>query len=399
MIRFAHFSFCLLCSMVLLFSSCGQGDHAHSHADDDAHACTHDHAGCTHKPQVRTDTLYTLENDNLSLTISAFGGAYVQASVPGSDVNPFSWSLTKEQMPDNNKGGALFQGHFLCLGRWGSPTEGEIQAGVPHNGQASNTWWLVDEKSDRQQLIMSNYAPMDGMFVKRKVELRDDSPVFYVRESVENITSILRLNNVVQHITLGYPFFDTSMQVNSNAGAGFLQSMSYPDPYAYSFQWPKGIKDSLRTPLNLEVSHDPFSYVASHIYMDSIGWLTAVNPDLGLLIGYLWRTADYPWANIWHQYVDEKPWAKGLEFGTTGVGRSYQELLELDTRFHGIPSFEYLDAREKVEKHYVGFFIPVEAGYEGVKDVVIQNNTLQIIPNNNKQTKQVLALDESLFLQ
>ena len=371
---------------LLCYSSCGSEEH------NDHEECTHDHAGCTHQPQVRTDTLYAIENENLVLTVSAYGGAYVDVSIPGYASNPFAWSLTKEQMPENNKGGALFQGHFLCLGRWGSPTKGEKLAGVPHNGQATNTWWLVDEKSDKQQLIMSNYAPLDGMFVKRTVRMSDEAPLFYVKETVENITSILRLNNVVQHVTLGYPFFDTSMLVNSNAGKGFLQKHSYPDPYRYSFIWPEGIRDTLGTPLDLEKSDDEFSYVSSHIYTDEYAWIIATNPDKGLLLGYVWRSEDYPWANFWHQYVDGKPWAKGLEFGTSGIGRSYQELLSVDTRFHGVPSFEILDARDKIEKSFIGFFFPVEKGFDGVKDVLVKDDELHIIPKNNKQKNACFSI-------
>jgi hypothetical protein len=319
------------------------------------------------------DTVIYLKNSESTLGIMAWGGAYVDFRINDS-INPYTWSIKSENMPENNKDGAPFAGHFLCLGRWGSPTEGEMKAGVPHNGEATNTWWNIKEKTDKK-LIMTNIAPLDGMEVKRTVILHENKPVFHVKEEVKNITKIGRLNNIVQHATIGEPFLDTSTIVNSNAGKGFLQKHSYPNPHKYEYSWPEGIIDSTGTPLNLEETKTSHGYVTTHIYDDEYGWITAYNPKMGKVLGYIWRTDEYKWSNIWHCFVDGKPWAKGLEFGTTGIGRSYQELLAVDTRFHGIPSFEFLDAGEEVEKSFTCFFWDIEKGLEGIDDIKISGDS------------------------
>jgi len=69
-----------------------------------------------------------LSNGTITVEISKMGGAFVSLQ-KGEKVNPLSWKLTKEQMPVNNRSGAVFQGHFLCTGRWGAPTDGETKAG------------------------------------------------------------------------------------------------------------------------------------------------------------------------------------------------------------------------------------------------------------------------------
>ncbi len=324
-----------------------------------------------------SDTILTLSNDLVSLSISMYGGAYTSFSFNDKQLNPLTFKLNTVQMPANNKNGAVFQGHFLCLGRWGSPTDGEIEEGVPHNGQATNSWWSVESK-DKQNLMMSTYAPLDKMNVIRTINVSKTEPLFVVTEEVKNTMSVGRLNNIVQHATMGEPFLQRETIVNSNAAKGFMQSMSYPNPYKNEFTWPNGYADSLKTKIDLTSTNTDSSFVATHIFNDKYGWITASSPSKGLLIGYLWRTSEYPWLNMWNQVVDGKPWAKGLEFGTTGIGRSYQDLLAVNTSFYGRNSYEYLDAGQTVTKSFVCFMNKIPIDFKGVEQIVITNGTIVI---------------------
>lgn len=335
------------------------------------------------------DTIRTLENQRVQLSISLFGGAYVDFTLKEKDLNPLSWEVSPDQMPPNNKEGAPFQGHFLCLGRWGSPTKGEIKAGVPHNGQASNTWWNPETHTNHH-LVMQNKTPLDGMKVKRSVRLAKESPVFYVNEQITNYTSIARLNNVVQHVTIGPPFLDTTTMVNSNAGQGFMQPNALPDPSAYAYEWPDGILDTIGTPVDLTGSATTESYVTTHIFPGEYGWVTAFTPRKELLIGYLWKTKEYPWLNVWHQVKEGQPRAKGLEFGTTGIGKSYRELLQKCTAFHGRQSYELLDAKDTVNKSFVGFLTPIPEDFQGVDSIQLQQDRIVI---REKQSQHTILLN------
>ncbi len=325
-----------------------------------------------------------LQNSSASFGINLFGGAITDFHLKDNTINPFTWTVNNSDMPLNNRRGANFTGHFLCLGRWGSPTEGEIEAGVPHNGQSGNTCWQLKKPASSLQMKMQSSAPMDGIHVKRTIVMDALSPVVKVTEQVQSTTTISRLFNMVQHATIGPPFLDTSVVIDCNAGKGFLQSMSYPDPQRFQFEWPNGLADSAGAALDLQSSATPFSYVATHIFNDRIGWITATNASRNLLVGYIWKTAEYPFVNVWQQWKDNRLWAKGLEFGTTGVGKSYQDLLEVDTRFNGIPSFFLLDAKQQFQKSYCCFLLKIPAGFRGVQSVKLFDGKIAIIEKGNE---------------
>lgn len=332
------------------------------------------------QPLSGCDSLLYLRNQTSLLGIQAWGGAITDFRLQGSRINPFSWKSYANELPPNNQKGAPFHGHFLCLGRWGTPTEGEINAGVPHNGQSGNACWQIRSRS-ATYLHMQSEAPLDGVAVERHVWMDPVEPVFKVTETVSSRIPFARLFNVVQHATIGTPFLDTSTIVDCNAGRGFLQALCYPNPNAYAFTWPMGVRDTLRTPLNLRSSNEPFSYVATHIFNDTLGWVTALHPGKRLLMGYVWKTAEYPWINVWQQWRGDSLWAKGLEFGTTGIGKSYQDLLAIDSRFQGVPSFFLLDAGDRVSKSYLCFSAAIPEGFRGVASVILKKGSLQIIEN------------------
>ena len=333
--------------------------------------------------------VHYLKNSSAAFGVDLFGGAYTDFKLTGSKINPFSWSVTRDEMPVNNQQGATFKGHFLCLGRWGAPTAGEIKAGVPHNGQSGNTYWQLKKQTVQQQLVMHSDAPMDGIAVTRTIAMDAQSPVVKISEKVQSTTTIARMFNMVQHATIGPPFLDTNTVIDCNAAKGFLQSMAYPDPYRFEFTWPIALMDSVGSMCDLRSSATPFNYVATHIFQDSIGWITATNASEKLMLGYIWKTKEYPWVNVWQQWKDNRLWAKGLEFGTTGIGKSYQELLAVNTSFHGIPSYGLLDAGKSVEKSFYCFLLPISADFKGVQLVAIQNGNI-VITEKGKESNTII---------
>ncbi|RMG66373.1 MAG: hypothetical protein D6722_15150 [Bacteroidetes bacterium] len=330
----------------------------------------------------------------LEIEVATQGGAIRSVSLPDRRLNPLSWGLETAQMPANNQPGAPFRGHFLCLGRWGAPTAGEMGAGVPHNGDHNNRQWQV--KAHTEAFLHATVAaPLDQYYVEREIRLSPHSPVYAVTERVTHTGTVGRLSNVVQHPTLGPPFLNPDTRIFSNAGPGFLQKLSYPDPEAYAYRWPEGIRDSSRQPLDLTRSAGDLNYVTTHTFDEGMsqGWVVAYDPRSRLLYGYLWETADYPWLHVWHYSQDGQPVAKGLEFGTAGIGRPYQDLLTHDTRFRGQASFLYHDAGETLERRYLGFLIPLETDIEGITSVRWVDQTL-ILQTKNGTTYELLVFDE-----
>jgi hypothetical protein len=338
--------------------------------------------------EQKEDRLLTLENEEVQLSVAQNGGAYVDFRFKDQDLNPFTWGLSQEEMPENNQGGAVFQGHFLCIGRWGSPSEGEIEAGVPHNGEPANSLWEIRDQNPGS-LELQVEAPMDGLSVKRKIKLLDGEAAFQVTEEVKNNLHIGRIYNIVQHATIGPPFLQFSTIINSNAGRGFMQSLSYPDPERFSFSWPEGYADSLKTTVDLRSSAVETNYVATHVFgkEEEYGWITAATPNKGLLLGYIWKVSDYPWLNVWHHMNEGKPLAKGLEFGTTGIGRSYEELLSANTKFQGHNSFEYIDAGERITKSFTAFLLQIPKDFTQVDQISIRDNQLVIEEGHQGQNR------------
>lgn len=302
------------------------------------------------------ETQIHLFDNTTHLDINIRGGAFVNFQTAGSNVNPFDWKVEKTQMPQNNQSGADFQGHFLCTGRWGKPTDGEVTAGVPHNGQAARDKWKISKKSSTSATMYIK-APLDGVNIKRTVTLLPGVTGFMVCESFHNYRTTGRLFNVVQHATIGGAFLTDDTFIESNAQNGFMQHISYPDPHKHAYRWPMAYNSIGTDSIDLRRSDTPESYVSTHVFSDSIGWIAASSKSTGLTIVYIWKTNEYPWLNLWHQRINGYLWAKGLEFGTTGVGQSYQDLLNYNTRFYGRNSFFFLDAGETIKKSYYCFLL------------------------------------------
>ena len=101
------------------------------------------------------DHILTLGNpEGKYLSMDLLGGAFIDFRLSKQSDNPYSWYLPTNEMPENNRQGARFQGHFMCLGRWGAPTNGEMKAHIPHNGEAGNKLWkLILSKGDSVLII------------------------------------------------------------------------------------------------------------------------------------------------------------------------------------------------------------------------------------------------------
>lgn len=110
------------------------------------------------------------------------------------------------------------------------------------------------------------------------------------------------------------------------------------------------------------------------------GWITAYNPENKLLIGYLWNRGDYPWISLWQDF-DEKGSIRyrGLEFGTTGMHKSYKEIIdEGNHRVFGEDSYKYIDAGETQSRSYLAFMSETPTGFTWAGDVAFENNELII---------------------
>jgi hypothetical protein len=319
-----------------------------------------------------------LQNGSCSVEIDLFGGAITKFCLPGEEINPLSFRLPAEQMPENNKSGAPYQGHFLCLGRWGRPSEGEINAGMPDHGQLSNILWEAEDTGP-MKLEMRAFSPMEGLHVNRSIELSRNSPLYMVAEEVHNTNTLGRLYNMVQHPTLGQPFLDHATVVNCNAEAGFDHSFGV-EREMYASSWPIGLCKDM-TAIDLSAPQKEYSSVFSFVVKktDKMGWVTAYSPTHNLLLGYIWKRTDYPWIILWQDWLGSSIRYRGIEFGTTGIHKSFKQIIsDEDWKVFGENTCEYIDAGEKPCRKYLSFLCDVKPGFKGVNEIYYSNGDIII---------------------
>lgn len=304
-----------------------------------------------------------LESRTASLRIELQGGVLSDFHLAGDGVNPLRG-----------------MGHFLCLDRWGPPSEAEGKNGMPFHGEASKVEWRVTRPPERRtggiEAEMTANLPMAGLEVKRQIRMSETAALVVVREEVTNRNHLGRIFNMVQHPTIGPPFLDVRTQVDAGAGRGFMQSSPLPDPERPTVRWPAALHKGKQVDLR-RLAHDPDPNVVSYEVLGKYGWTTACAPEQGRLIGYVWKASDYPWFNAWRHVEQGKPALRGLEFGTTGLHQPFPVLLAKG-RIFDLPLYTYLDAGESVTRAYAAFLLRTPPGFKGVRSVSYEGGQITV---------------------
>jgi hypothetical protein len=186
--------------------------------------------------------------------------------------------------------------------------------------------------------------------------------------------------NLVQHPTIGAPFLDESTIVDTEVDSGYSQNGNLPPTPADVISWPEAVVDGDSTDLRyLSGDYAWWGPVVSFILdgKEEYRWVTAVNASLNLMVGYVWPTSDYPWFNLWSEIKSSVPFARGLEFGSTGLHQPWPELLEMDTIF-GKKLYEEIDVDTTVVKSYYAFLSEIPSDYKGVESVTVAGGTITI---------------------
>jgi len=312
-----------------------------------------------------------LESPTAKLVIDLGGGSIVDFHLAGDGLNPLRWIGAEDV-----NAALRPMAHFLCLDRWGPPSEAERRNGMPFHGEAGRVRWQEFDPPAGKGKTMGATLPIAGLEVRRTIRLSEAAAVFSVSETVTNRNKLGRVYNMVQHATIGPPFLDESTVVDSNAQRGFMQSSPLPNPEQVEIRWPQALKRG--QPVDLRhLTNDPDPNVVSFVVDEELGWVTATNASKELLLGYIWRTADYPWLNVWRHVVDGKPFARGLEFGTTGLHQPFPVLIGKPNIF-GRPTYTYLDAGGSATRSYAAFQGKAPRDFRGVDRVVYRGGQLII---------------------
>jgi hypothetical protein len=225
----------------------------------------------------------------------------------------------------------------------------------------------------------------------------------WITESVENLAGIDRPFGWQQHPSFGQPFLE--------AGASFFdmpatRSAVYPGEFSKGerlkrgahFDWPEAPLSSSGT---VDVREFPKGSSNSDFTASLIdptrkwAWFTAVNTRRGLLVGYLWPRADWPWVGNWEEnrFRSGDPWQKreivrGMEFGTTPFPDSRRAAISMGKLF-GMPTYRWISANAKQTIGYAAFLSPIPPGTTGVRDVQLVGNSVRIELDGTGQTVSV----------
>lgn len=329
-----------------------------------------------------------LDGRAAQLIVDIGGGSIMDFHLKSQGLNPLNWAMTGDPHT------ARAMCHFLCLDRWGPASDAEQKQGMPFHGEAANVeWQVLKPPTGAEQKVkaeMGATLPLAGLKVKRTIDLSAGNALFVVREEVTNINKLGRIFNMVQHPTIGPPFLDENTLVDSNAAKGFMQTSPLPDPETPAVSWPEALNQGRNVDMR-RLTSDPNPNVVSYTVNGDYGWVTACSPSRELLIGYLWKTVEYPWFNAWRHVENGKPLARGLEFGTTGLHQPFP-ILTAKGRIFGRPLFEYLDAGETRTKSYACFLFKIPRDYQGVESIRYTGNSL-LLRERGTGPKRDLKMD------
>ena len=91
------------------------------------------------------------------------------------------------------------------------------------------------------------------------------------------------------------------------------------------------------------------------------------------MLGYIWKTEDYPWINFWRSMENGVPMAFGMEFGTTGLHEPFPVLAKKGKIF-GQNIYDFIDAGEIISKSFTAFLAKIPEDYKGVEKIEIRDS-------------------------
>lgn len=349
-----------------------------------------------------------LENDKIELLTLNRGGAFVSLVLKddAEKLNPMWNPVALARM---TKGPARFGdslGHFLCVDGFGPTSKEEQAAGLQGHGEAHRQPWKLESqgrKGNTQHLAFTTRLPLVKEGLSRRLELVDGEQVVYVDTTLENELAFDRPINWAEHATIGYPFLAPGKTV-VDASVGKCQTRPHQNlppnrrlvsdkPFVYPTAPLKaGGSADLR-----QIPNPPDSMDHTGCIFDPsqrLAFVTAINLEKRMMLGYLLRREEYPWLQEWMNYPSNLALSRGLEFGTQPFDVPRRQTIEMGRMFD-TPAFRWLPAASKIGSRFLMFYTRVPAGFTRVDSVRQEAGQLVI---TDKQSGQTIRLAASLPL-
>jgi hypothetical protein len=306
-----------------------------------------------------------IENEHVRVTVPVQGGHIAELLDKKSGVNPL-WSppwpsidvsdYSPEKHPEygNNAESKLLagiMGHNLCLDLFGPPSQEEARAGLVVHGEVALL--KFDLSAEGQHLTARATLPSAQLGFERHIRL--DGKKVHISETVENLSILDRPIAWTQHATLGAPFVERgTTEFRTTA----TRSRT-PDSVEFDWPWLPESGGGMRDLQKFNSAQSSGGYTAHLLNPESPeAWFFAYSPRSSVLIGYVWKTSDFPWLGIWEENESRsgEPWNSrtttlGVEFGVSPFPESRREMIERSKLF-GVPCYRWIPAKSKVSIAY-----------------------------------------------
>jgi len=353
----------------------------------------------------------TMSNGTLDLTILPQGASLASLVLAG-DSEKMSPLWDPLRMARETGATARFNpitGHFVCVDGFGQPSQEERAAGLQGHGEAHSQMFeqtRAGKEGTTSMVTLTAKLPIVQENFTRTFRMVDGENVIYVESQLENLLGFDRPVNWAEHITVGSPFLESNVTVVDVSG-----SRSQTRPYqggnnglnqrrlvsAQDFTWPMapGLDGK-----SIDIRYAP----ENPHYLDhattlldptrNLEWVTAFNPNKRLMLGYVFKRAEYPWVQYWGNYPATGKFARGIEISTQPYDVSRHDAVSTGSMF-GTPTYRWLPAKSKIESRFLLFYTRVPDGFRKIDDVRIENGRIVI---EDRGAKKQITLAASLPL-
>jgi hypothetical protein len=311
-------------------------------------------------------------------------------------------------LPVHFDGGA---GHFVCVDGFGPVSPDEEAAGLRGHGEAHGEVFAVHsaQKGSQTSVTLTAKLPIVQEVFTRTFRVIDGENVVYVESELENLLGFDRPVNWAEHATIGSPFLEPGVTVVDVSGArsqtrpyeaGTPPNVQVRLTSGQDFKWPfaPGVSgetiDLRRTP---EQTHF-LDHTATLLDPErELEWVTAINPKAHLIVGYVFKRAEYPWLQYWGYYPPTQKMARGMEFSTQPFDVPRRDVLSAGPMFQ-TPTFRWLPAKATIKTHFLLFYAQIPEGFNKTDDVVIENGQIVISSHMTKQQVRLAASEAQMAL-
>ncbi len=277
-------------------------------------------------------------------------------------------------------------GHNLCFPFWGNPSPSEFAAGMTFHGETNiRRWQSVEETSN--SITLEVQLPESAAILRRN--FRCQGHALHVESHAMNLSSWDRPFAWCEHVTMGPPFVESGFsRFDAPLGKGLVTG-NFDGP---NLIWPEGLNlvpELQRFDLAVFSGIRHKNLVNSFLVNPSRDWgfFTAFHARFGLLFGYLFPRAEFPWLNVWDNN-DEQLQARGMEFSNTPHHGTMKMLIS-SPEVLGVPAYEWLDARSCISKRFITFLYPIASDFRGTAEIRILKDVLEIAEQGTTRTFRV----------